>query len=910
MTSTYVKIRRRIRDLVAFILFITAITLGLSIYWDYQQKTGLLFKESQSQVRIIAEHASRTFGEVENALDIAVNKVLKPEKLNHLNEKELYSAFLSAHVGTPQISSLYFVDNKGTLLASSLKYPINKIDLSDREYFRHHIDTSGHAPFISKPYKNRITNKWNVVFSQRINNPDGSFAGVAGASIEMAYYESLYAELVGGTSGKISLVREDGSPIVMFPSEDKRFSRPIKISNQILHSQKCVYREKDNDPAGSEQVVAYCRLPANYQLVAHISYDWNKSIAVWRRDALVKIVLAVLFGSLAVALTRMLMRRLYELERSEEQRSLLSLIVDQNPVSIIVTDPDANITYVNPSFCNLTGYSAEEAMGRNPSILKSGLNPPETFPEMWTKLAAGQQWSGELCNKKKDGSLYWEMAHLFPILDSTGTITHLAGVKENITNRKRAEEALTSSLSLLNATLESTVDGILVVDLNGHVVRWNQKFVDLWQVPEEVLNSDVRYRVTDHIVSQMQQPEEFLARVMQLYNTPEESSVDTLYLADGRIFKRFSQPQRIGDNVVGRVWSFDDITERRHAKEALEESNRKLEVLCITDGLTGIANRRRFDEILIMEHARHVRSGGELSLIMLDIDHFKEFNDSYGHVKGDECLAQIAQVIADCINRPTDLAARYGGEEFACILPETDRSGTVVIAEKIRRGIMALSIPHMQSSVADCVTVSLGVASVQCTKGGSVVNIVAQADEMLYRAKSRGRNRVEFVAAPGVAMTSAGEIKSNPMQLTWKDYFCCGNQLIDSQHQSLFHLANKLLEATLPNRPPDEIPAIIVQLLDDVSNHFHDEEKILESVGFTGLSQHMAEHAKLLAKGRELTQNFNASTFSVGEVFQFLVNDVLIVHMLGADTEFFPFTRDAAEDAQRVENTSSSGPTR
>src|SRR6185369_199574 len=131
-----------------------------------------------------------------------------------------------------------------------------------------------------------------------------------------------------------------------------------------------------NGPAGFDQFVAYYRLPASYHLIAHLSYDWNKSIAVWRRDAQVKIALVVLFGSLVVVLTRMLMRRLYELEQSEEQRSLLSLIVDQSPVSIIVTDPDAKITYVNPSFSNLTGYTAEEAIGKNPSILKSGHNPP------------------------------------------------------------------------------------------------------------------------------------------------------------------------------------------------------------------------------------------------------------------------------------------------------------------------------------------------------------------------------------------------------------------------------------------------------------------------------------------------------------------------------------------------------
>ena len=187
-----------------------------------------------------------------------------------------------------------------------------------------------------------------------------------------------------------------------------------------------------------------------------------------------------------------------------------------------------------------------------------------------------------------------------------------------------------------------------------------------------------------------------------------------------------------------------DITKRKRAEEALEESNRKLEALSHTDGLTGIANRRYFDEILSQEHGRHVRSGGELSLILLDIDHFKAFNDIYGHVKGDECLRQVARVIAESASRPADLAARYGGEEFVCILPETNSVGAVVIAQKIRLGIQALAIPHTGSSVSGHVTVSLGIVTVRCTINGSVVDIVEQADAMLYQAKSSGRNQVKF----------------------------------------------------------------------------------------------------------------------------------------------------------------------
>ena len=460
-------------------------------------------------------------------------------------------------------------------------------------------------------------------------------------------------------------------------------------------------------------------------------------------------------------------------------------------------------------------------------------------------------------------------------------------LNEDVANRVRAEEELTSSLSLLNATLESTADGVLVTDQNGHISRWNRKFADLWHVPDELLNTSLKYPVTKHIASQTAQPEEYIAGVMALYENPELSSVDTIRLADGRFFKRFSQPRRIGDVIAGRVWSFGDITEQKRAEEALEELNHKLELLAVTDGLTGIANRRRFDEVLAQEHARHARNGTVLSLIMLDIDHFKSFNDCYGHLKGDDCLRQIGRVLADCIIRPADLAARYGGEEFACILPETDLYGAVAIAEKIRRGINACAIPHKGSDVAAYVTASLGVTAVQCGSSESVVDIIARADELLYKAKESGRNRVEFVASDCVVAPTPLDLESNIVQLVWKNSFCCGNQLIDSQHQSLFKVSNELFKAILSNRPATEISAIIGRLLEDVSRHFHDEQQLLESIRFPDLSQHTAEHAKLLAKGLELSQQFKDATLSVGDVFQFLVHDVVMVHLLGADKEYF-----------------------
>jgi diguanylate cyclase (GGDEF)-like protein len=174
----------------------------------------------------------------------------------------------------------------------------------------------------------------------------------------------------------------------------------------------------------------------------------------------------------------------------------------------------------------------------------------------------------------------------------------------------------------------------------------------------------------------------------------------------------------------------------------VEFMNQELANLAAKDSLTDLANRRRFDEHLLRELERLTRHTRPLSLIMLDVDHFKGFNDTYGHVGGDDCLRGISQVLHTTPKRPGDLLARYGGEEFACILPETAFSGAVAFASELRKGIEELAIPNSASLVSDVVTVSIGVVTVACSRGLKPEMIVELCDQQLYRSKQEGRNRV------------------------------------------------------------------------------------------------------------------------------------------------------------------------
>jgi diguanylate cyclase (GGDEF)-like protein/PAS domain S-box-containing protein len=185
-----------------------------------------------------------------------------------------------------------------------------------------------------------------------------------------------------------------------------------------------------------------------------------------------------------------------------------------------------------------------------------------------------------------------------------------------------------------------------------------------------------------------------------------------------------------------------DISERKKMEEELLALNRKLEVLTLQDGLTGVANRRLFDQTLKAEWFRSMRDSQPLSLIVFDIDHFKQYNDFYGHLMGDECLIRVAQALNKIPLRTTDLFARYGGEEFVLLLPKANIESAVEIAEKCRCLVQDLAISHEKSSTSNVLTISVGVASIIPSADSEPASLFAVTDRMLYQAKEYGRNRV------------------------------------------------------------------------------------------------------------------------------------------------------------------------
>ena len=405
---------------------------------------------------------------------------------------------------------------------------------------------------------------------------------------------------------------------------------------------------------------------------------------------------------------------------------------------VIVEIAQNRFVKVNHRFCEIVGYSAEELLGRS---IHDITHPDDVHMDSdhVAQISAGitRECSWEKRYRKKDGTVTWARVFVTPLDPSEGKPTLRLGVIEEITERKRMEEALRWSETQLQTILESTADGILAVDNKGKVIKANRRFADLWQIPQSLMDAGNDGALLDFVMNQLSDPAAFLNEVQSLYAS-DRVDADTLEFKDGRVFERFSLQMIMEGVAIGRVWSFHDITKRRRIEEALKESENRYRELSIVDDLTQLYNSRHFYHQLKMEIDRADRYGQPLTLLLLDLDDFKAFNDTYGHVEGDLVLSRLGQVIKSCL-RQTDSAYRYGGEEFTILLPMATSADGAVTADRIRTEFKnGHFYPASDQDVH--MTVSIGLA--QYRPQEDLKAFVHRVDKLMYQGKRSGKDRV------------------------------------------------------------------------------------------------------------------------------------------------------------------------
>ncbi|MEH1969484.1 PAS domain S-box protein [Nostoc sp.] len=451
--------------------------------------------------------------------------------------------------------------------------------------------------------------------------------------------------------------------------------------------------------------------------------------------------------------------------------------------------------YLNEKSVTVLGYSPEEICQADPQWLMNCFHPDDqhlcyNVPSRFVNLGDNEVLSTEYRFRHKDGEWRWlNTREVVFARDVSGTPTQILGSVEDISTRKQAEAMLRQQAEgerlitevtqqirqslKLEEVLNTTVNSIRKCLGSDSVAIYQLEPDGSGNFAAESLGDDYpqRLELTMHPFSIKRDFSHYYQGLPTVLHDIQESdfSADLFELLQlYQIKAAIIVPILNGEHLWGlliahqcaapRYWQAFEVNLLQQLAsqvaiaihqsvlyQQVQAANEELKRLATLDGLTQIANRRRFDEYLEIEWHRLKREQVPLSLILFDVDFFKLYNDTYGHLAGDDCLRQLASALKNIVKRPADLVARYGGEEFAVILPNTEIQGAINVAQTIRQAVRNLVIPHAQSSVCDRVTVSLGVVSIVPNCEISPLGLINAADKALYIAKQQGRDRVYAV---------------------------------------------------------------------------------------------------------------------------------------------------------------------
>ncbi|WP_415881757.1 diguanylate cyclase domain-containing protein [Neptuniibacter sp. QD72_48] len=419
----------------------------------------------------------------------------------------------------------------------------------------------------------------------------------------------------------------------------------------------------------------------------------------------------------------------YEKDKNGENLHLkeLSQAVEQSPVAVVMTDSDGVITYANPCFYRTSGYSKEEVIGQNPKFLQSGETDKEDYIDLWQTITSGKSWKGELCNRRKDGSLYWDKTSISPVSSENGEVTHYISVKEDVTAYKKIEERMRVATTVFDAASEA----IMVTDLNGAITMVNPAFYEITGYQsKEVLGQSPRVLNSGHhdesfYKSMFEELQKNNRWEGEIWNRRKSGEVYPQWQTIAMVRDEDGEP-------LEYIALFTDISKRKEQED-------EIRFRANYDALTRLPNRSLFNERLTQALVQAKREGAILALLYLDLDGFKEINDTHGHLAGDKALQQISQRLTECV-RESDCVARLGGDEFVVFLSGLEfKYDAEVVAKKI---INSVQQPFAYEDVVLQMGVSIGISIYPDDQLPE--KLFEHADAAMYEAKRAGKNTFRY----------------------------------------------------------------------------------------------------------------------------------------------------------------------
>ncbi|HEY0034542.1 MAG TPA: diguanylate cyclase, partial [Devosia sp.] len=443
--------------------------------------------------------------------------------------------------------------------------------------------------------------------------------------------------------------------------------------------------------------------------------------------------------------------------RLSAERDLLAAALAQAPDYFFVKDRRGRFAAVNNALAEAKGFASHDGLlGKTDFDVESSTRAEALFLREQKVISIGKPI---LDLEEEIAGQGWYSTSTVPLRNSLGEVIGSSGVMRDITAERRLQQELLQSRDTLSFALEEMSDGLAMFDKDGFLVFCNEQYRQSFPLTGQMRQSGVHMTAILRAVvesgEQQTAPEKDAGWwVAEIAGNLRRESEEEVNLIDGRWLQIRTRPASTGATLV----VVTDVTRLKQSELALHSAADELKELVRTDSLTGLLNRRAFDSAVEHEIRRSGRVATSLSLLLVDVDRFKRYNDQYGHQAGDAVLRQVSEILRTSLKRPADLAARYGGEEFAAILPDTDEDGAYLVAEAFRRALAELRIEHTASE-RGYLTASVGVATYTPENiERTSEQLIQFADEALYSAKAAGRDRVfgKRIPQPRKRFASAG----------------------------------------------------------------------------------------------------------------------------------------------------------